>query len=226
MKYVYYGVNVFLVILIACAVLIKPEAKSISKSMASKILTTDSFQSIQLREDEGKEVINEEEKDEIGEAVVEDNKVINESLKSSEKEAVVVTPQQKVEEVQTVVEASSLSDVLETQVGSLAAYGPDCSGCSGHLAGGFDASSGNYIFNDASYGNVRILAGDRKYPYGSIVRVSGTRLGTFNAIILDRGGGVGFGKRFLFDLLCPSESDAANVGSFQNVVFEVLRYGY
>ena len=117
-------------------------------------------------------------------------------------------------------------EILETQVGSLSLYGPDCVGCSGHLGGGFDATNGNYIYNDYKYGDVRVVAGDKSYPYGTIVRVKSDKFDTFNAIILDRGGGIGFNKKYLFDLLCSSEAEAASIGSFHNVTFEILRYGY
>lgn len=116
--------------------------------------------------------------------------------------------------------------VLETQVGTMSAYGPNCVGCSGHLGGGFDASDGNYIYQDQTYGNVRIVAGDSKYPYGTIVKVSNSKLGVFNAIVLDRGGAIGIGKRFMFDLLFSSEEEAASFGTSYNVVFDILRYGY
>lgn len=115
---------------------------------------------------------------------------------------------------------------LDTQVGTMSAYGPDCAGCSGGLACGFNARGGNIIYNDPTYGNVRIVAGDKSYPCGSIVKVSGSKLGDFNAIVLDRGGGIGFGRRFLFDLLFASEGEAAQFGTSYNVTFNLLRSGY
>lgn len=116
---------------------------------------------------------------------------------------------------------------LDTQVGTMSAYGPDCAGCSGGMAcGGFNAAGGNYIYNDATYGNVRVVAGDRQYKCGSIVKVSGSKLGDFNAIVLDRGGGIGFGKRFLFDLLFASEAEASQFGTSYDVTFSLLRDGY
>lgn len=115
---------------------------------------------------------------------------------------------------------------LEKQVGTISAYGPDCRGCSGHLGGGFDASDGSYIYSDPTYGNVRIVAGDPQYPYGTIIRVSNTKAGDFNAIVLDRGGDIGIGRRFLFDLLFPSEADAAAFGTSYDVTVDVLRFGY
>ena len=125
-----------------------------------------------------------------------------------------------------ITNASVMSPILETQVGTMSAYGPNCVGCSGHLGGGFDASDGSYIYNDPTYGNVRIVAGDPQYPYGTIIRISNTKAGDFNAIVLDRGGDIGIGRRFLFDLLFPSESEAAAFGTSYDVTVDVLRFGY
>lgn len=125
-----------------------------------------------------------------------------------------------------IVDASILTDVLETQTGTMSAYGPDCHGCSGHLGGGYDASGGSYTYNDATFGEVRIVAGDSKYPYGTIVRVKNSKIGEFKAIVLDRGGAIGIGRRFMFDLLFPTEAEAAGFGTSYNLEFEILRYGY
>lgn len=116
--------------------------------------------------------------------------------------------------------------VLETQNGRMSAYGPDCVGCSGGLAGGYNARGGNYIFSDSTYGDIRIVAGDKKYPFGTIVRISGSSFDPFYAIVLDRGGDIGLNRKFMFDLLCSSEAEASRVGSFYDVKFEILRYGY
>lgn len=125
-----------------------------------------------------------------------------------------------------ITNASVMSPILETQVGTMSAYGPNCVGCSGHLGGGFDASDGSYIYNDSTYGNVRIVAGDPQYPYGTIIKVKNSKLGEFNAIVLDRGGAIGIGRRFMFDLLFSTEAEATSFGTSYNVVFDVLRYGY
>ena len=70
------------------------------------------------------------------------------------------------------------------------------------------------------------LAGDRSYPYGTIVRVKGSRLSEFVGIVLDRGGAVGFGKSHLFDLLYRSSAEALKNEVSYNTTFEILRYGY
>ena len=132
-----------------------------------------------------------------------------------------------VEEEPVSVEVSKpVSDVLETQVGSMSGYGPDCKGCSGYLANGLYVGDGTIYYSDAKYGSVRILAGDRSYPEGTIVRVKNSKLSEFIGIVLDRGGSIGFGKAHLFDLLYPSQVLAAKDEVSYNVTFEILRYGY
>ena len=119
-----------------------------------------------------------------------------------------------------------VSDVLETQVGSLSGYGPDCYGCSGFLASGLDVRDGTIYYSDSTYGSVRILAGDKSYPYGTIVRVKNSKISEFIGIVLDRGSAIGFGKSHLFDLLFPSSSEALVYEVSYNTTFEILRYGY
>lgn len=123
-------------------------------------------------------------------------------------------------------EVEHMTDVLETHVGSLSGYGPDCYGCSGILASGLDVRDGTIYYSDATYGNVRILAGDYTYPYGTIVRVKNSKISDFIGIVLDRGGAIGFGKSHLFDLLFPSSQDALAYEVSYNTTFEILRYGY
>ena len=68
---------------------------------------------------------------------------------------------------------------------------------------------------------------DKKYPYGTIVRISNSKAGgPIMAIILDRGGAVGFGKATLFDLLFATEAEASSFGTSYNCTFEILRYGF
>lgn len=117
--------------------------------------------------------------------------------------------------------------VLETITGKMSGYGPDCYGCSGYLASGEYVGDGKIYYDDSTYGNVRIVAADPKYKFGTIVRIKNSNLnGDFLAIVLDRGGVIGFDKRCLFDLLYSNE-DVANIdGISEDVIFEILRYGY
>ena len=48
----------------------------------------------------------------------------------------------------------------------------------------------------------RILAADRGYPFGTMVRIT-TNDSIFLGIVLDRGSAIGFNKIALFDLLYP-----------------------
>lgn len=109
--------------------------------------------------------------------------------------------------------------------GKLSRYGPDCYGCSGYLAYGKYVGNGIIYYSDSYYGNVRILAGDRSYPFGTIVRVSFNEE-SFLGIVLDRGGAIGFNRSALFDLLYPSEYLANIDGVSYNAKFEILRIGF
>ena len=118
-----------------------------------------------------------------------------------------------------------VDDVLEIQLGKLSRYGPDCYLCTGYLAYGLYVGSGTIYYNDNYYGNVRILAGDKSYPFGTIVRVS-YDMESFLGIVLDRGGSIGFNGKALFDLLYLNEYLANKDGINYNTKFELLRYGF
>lgn len=120
------------------------------------------------------------------------------------------------------------SETIETITGALAGYGPDCYGCTS-----FKTASGRYIgdgkiyYEDKTYGTVRIVAGDKKYPFGTIVKISNLKNNeVIYAIVLDRGFGVGIDKKFTFDLLFETERQASDYGSRKNVTFEIKRLGY
>ena len=126
----------------------------------------------------------------------------------------------------SIADAKLITDVLETIVGTMSGYGLDCKGCSGIVGARYDARGNNLRYNDPVYGECRIVAGDKKYPYGTIVRVKDSKIGTFNAIILDRGSDIGIGRRYLFDLLFWTEKESYDFGLSRNTTFEILRYGY
>lgn len=125
-----------------------------------------------------------------------------------------------------VAEPKLITDVLETVVGTMSGYGLDCKGCSGVVGARYDARGNDLRYNDPVYGECRIVAGDKKYPYGTIVRVKNSKIGTFNAIVLDRGGDIGIGRRYMFDLLFWTEKESYDFGLSRNTTFEILRYGY
>ena len=122
-----------------------------------------------------------------------------------------------------ITEPKLITDVLETIYGTMSGYGLDCKGCSGVVGARYDAKGNNLRYYDKTYGECRIVAGDRKYPYGTIVRVKNSKIGTFNAIVLDRGSAI---VGLTMDLLYPSEADTVIVGRQRNIEFEVLRWGW
>lgn len=125
-----------------------------------------------------------------------------------------------------ITEPKLITDVLETVVGTMSGYGLDCKGCSGVVGARYDAKGNNLRYHDPIYGECRIVAGDKKYPYGTIVRVKNSKIGTFNAIVLDRGSDIGIGRRYMFDLLFWTEKESYDFGLSRNTTFEILRYGY
>ena len=120
--------------------------------------------------------------------------------------------------------------VIEVLVGSMSGYGPDCYGCtSGLTASGKYVGNGNIYYDDPTYGTIRIVAADASYPFGTIVKISNVDLYNnepFYAIVLDRGGDIGKGRRFLFDLLFASEKETHQLGVDYNVNYEIVRLGY
>ena len=112
---------------------------------------------------------------------------------------------------------------LRSGSGKVSYYGLNCAGCSGRVGAG-KTLKGVY-YNDPKFGYVRALAAGREYSYGTIIRISGTPLGTFTGIVLDRGGNIGAGRRFMFDVLVPSEAIAYKYG-VSKIHYQVLRYGY
>lgn len=115
------------------------------------------------------------------------------------------------------------STSLESFKGIATGYGPDCLGCSGITASGFDVSDTCY-YEDKEYGLVRIIAADKKYPFGTIIRIS-NKDDSIISIVLDRGSAIGNNKRSQADILFQSERLSYDYG-VQDVFFEVLRYGF
>ena len=203
--------------------------------------------------EEIKEEVQEEKKEEV---VVEEKKEVKKTEKKEEvvtpkveekkEEVVVETPkveekkeEPKQEEVKPSVptpngsyepNTGAVGGALETYYGPITAYGPDCYGCvSGETASGYNVSNGNIYYHDATYGTIRIVAGDKSLPFGTIVKITGLNISSepILAIVLDRGGAIGFNKSIYFDLLFTSErsSEVNNFGK-QYATIEILRRGY
>ena len=117
--------------------------------------------------------------------------------------------------------------VIKTYKGPMTAYGPDCVGCIGITSSGYNVLNGNIFYKDKTFGNIRILAADKSLPFGTIVRIKGLKKypkGVI-AIVLDRGGAIGFNKRSYFDLLYESEKKTLTFGC-QYAQFDILRLGF
>ena len=225
-------VVIAIVISIISANYIKTPSKSvIAKSEAlTTYLTTNYFAKEEETDNSSEEETTKEEPVEEVKTKekVEEKKQIKEPVKTEEPKKKETKSNTK-EEVKQEDKPSSKEKVIEKLTGSLAGYGPDCYGCTSfRTASGKYIGDGNIYYDDKEFGKIRIVAGDKSYPYGTIVKLSNT--GYYSkpiyAVVLDRGGGVGKGKKFLFDLLFETEKDALKMGSRKNVTFEILRLGY
>ena len=167
-------------------------------------------------------ILSEEFDEEVNDAYVEEE--LNVKEETIIDEVIVeekVTYNEVVQETYEEVEATVAIE-NEILIGKMTGYGPDCYGCSGYLANGMYVGDGTIYYNDSEYGNVRIVAGDKKYKFGTIVKINDSML----AIVLDRGGAIGVGKGALFDLLYQSEAIANENGVLTNAKFEILRNGF
>lgn len=123
------------------------------------------------------------------------------------------------------VNINNNNKAIETFYGNVSHYGPDCRGCCGKTATGYNVNNGNIYYNDQTYGLIRIAAADKSLPFGSIIRIQNNNQNII-AIVLDRGGGIGFNKKFAIDLLTKNERESTKLGVLKNSKIEVLRYGY
>ena len=172
---------------------------------------------VEEKEDEKKEkieeLVEEVKLEEIKEEVVEEEPLVEEE------------PQKEEKAESSVTSLSEERKVLQTVVGNLTGYGPDCVGCGGRTSTGHNLYDSIY-YEDSEFGTVRILAADPSFPFYSIIRVSNVpTMDDFIGIVLDRGGNVGFGRGTLFDLAFESESSPNLVPLTRNVTFELLRSG-
>lgn len=167
-------------------------------------------------------VQNQQEEDLIEEGSI---SIVEENISSTPKQEVMESTKPESIGNQNIIDTSSFA-VLSEETVTISHYGHDCYGCtSGYTASGYYVGDGRIYYNDNTFGNVRIVAADSKYPLGTILRLTYPG-GTITTIVLDRGGGIGDGKRFQIDLLTASENQAMQLGIIQNTKLEVLRLGY
>ena len=168
---------------------------------------------VELTSVDEKEELSENVKDEDNNLEVNKEEVKEETIEKEESNVIPLTPD-FIDRV-----------AIETFTGNLTGYGPDCVGCGGKTSTGYDLTQ-NIYYEDAEFGSVRIVAADKYFPFYSIIRISGVPgMDSFLAIVLDRGGNVGFDKGTLFDLAFSTEKDPNILGLTRNVKFEVLRSG-
>lgn len=158
-------------------------------------------------------------------AIVEKVEEKTESLIIEEEVTKETTPQKKKTTKTTQKNTNSTtSEKAATQTtftGFITHYGPDCKGCGGTTAAGYNVKNTIY-YNDKTYGTVRIVAMSKNYPLYSIIRISNYKQGSIIAIVLDRGGAIKGNK---IDLLVNSEAEASKLGIQKNAQIEVLRLG-
>ena len=163
--------------------------------------------------------------------VVEEEPVVEEvqeEVEEEPKEEVVVGKDEIIED-NTSIDSKPNEEVYipsvtvgSTFTGTMSGYGADI---------GNYTASGHYIgdsiyYSDSTYGNIRILAGDKSIPMGTVIEVSNSNAGSFIGIVLDTGRNIGFGKIYDFDLLFETSREALNYGVSRNVSFKILRVGY
>lgn len=110
--------------------------------------------------------------------------------------------------------------------GDLTGYSADCPACNGTLAckPSYKVYKNKVVtYNDASYGNVRIVASSKQLPCGSIIKFNLKSISNepIYAIVLDRGV---LGRDI--DLLMPTEKDARNLVGRKKTTYEVVRNGW
>ena len=115
------------------------------------------------------------------------------------------------------VNTTTPTESIETFDASVTAYLPDCRGCSGFTASGKDVRNTS-VFNDSTFGTVRIIAADRRFPIGTVMYIQDVG----NAIVLDRGRSV---TGNILDLLMHQGQNPWQFGR-QSLQAQVVRLGW
>lgn len=124
-------------------------------------------------------------------------------------------------------------------VGKMTGYGADCAGCSssGTLScrtksgESYSLTKNGETYDDDEYGTVRILAAALdKFPCGTIIKVTSSNLGTFNAIVMDTGSAMRGALEkgiILMDLAFTSEKNPEIYkATGSNIKYSVQRWGW
>lgn len=225
MKRTIYIINAIL--FMGCCLLVStttPDVKDIDVNNKITYVNSDAITKEEVIEVAPVEIVEEVEKEpEVVEEEVQEE-VVEEELKEE-----VVVGKDEVIEDNTPIDSKPSEEVYVPSItvgstfkGTMSGYGSDI---------GNYTASGHYIgdsiyYPDSTYGNIRILAGDKSIPFGTVIEVSNSNAGSFIGIVLDTGRNIGFGKIYDFDLLFETSREALNYGVSRNVSFKILRVGY
>jgi 3D (Asp-Asp-Asp) domain-containing protein len=163
--------------------------------------------------------------DEKEDSIIKNQEKTQEEVKVEEKPAETVAPKEETKEPET---TNTQYTVLDTFMGTITGYGPDCYGCSGigNTSSGYNLITDGIYYPDKDFGQIRIVAADKSIPCGTVVRITGLKVyeQPFLAIVLDRGGAITGTK---MDLAFTTEKDplVSQIGLSKNIQYEVLRYG-
>lgn len=213
------------IIFMGCCLLVsttKPDVKNIDVNNKITYVNSDAIVKEEVIEVVPLEDVSLEEKEEVKE---EEKSVVEEVPKVVEgpKEDEVIGKDEKIE-YETPKEEVYIPSITvgSTFTGTMSGYGSDI----GDLTASEYNISETIYYEDSTYGSLRILASDKCIPFGTVIEVSNSKIGSFKAIVLDRGGNIGFDRLYDFDLLFETSKEAINYGSSLNATFKILRVGY
>ena len=227
MKRTIYIINAIL--FMGCCLLVStttPDVKDIDVNNKITYVNSDAITKEEVIEVAPVEIVEEvEEEPEVVEEEVQEE-VVEEELKEE-----VVVGKDEVIEDNTPIDSKPNEEVYipsitvgSTFTGTMSGYGSDVEG-TGYTYSGYYIRDTIY-YNDSTYGQLRILAGDKSIPMGTVIEVSNSNAGSFTGIVLDTGRNIGFDRLYDFDLLYKTSREAINNGVSKNVSFKILRVGY
>lgn len=194
---------------------------TIDANMNTKALATNLVSKVREKEDIEKENLILEQELEVS-----NPRQFIEEVKPEEmiEESLSVVKKDDKEEEKKVESMVPKTDILSTYQGTMSFYSANCVGCSGITSTGVDISDGRIYYQDKTYGSIRIVAAGTEIKKWSIIRIKNSSLGSnILAIVLDRGGSIGFGKKFLIDMLTNSTEKKGGIE--KDITIEVIREG-
>ena len=222
MKRTIYIINAIL--FMGCCLLVStttPDVKDINVNNKITYVNSDAIKKEEVIEVAPVEVIPEVTEEPVVEEV--------EEVKEEPKEEVIIGKDEVVDEEELPTPPKEEVYVPPITVGStfngtMSGYGSDVEG-TGYTYSGYYIRDTIY-YNDPTYGELRILAGDSSIPMGTVIEVSNSNAGNFTGIVLDTGRNIGFGRVYDFDLLFKTSKEAIIYGVSRNAAFKILRVGY